>query len=115
VLDREFSAYVRFSMPALLVGADEVGVASDVLPMAEVDASQIQADLLVTMGAFDEAETRLSRARMLDARYLNARLNPCATAHRGATPARGAQSRLAESCLPGRPADSGARRHAILV
>jgi tetratricopeptide (TPR) repeat protein len=42
--------------------------------MTEADALQIQADLLVSMGAFDEAEERLSKALALDPRHLPARL-----------------------------------------
>ena len=74
-LDRELSAHVRqFRLPGVLVSDDEKRVASDVTPMTEADALQVQADLLVSMGALDDAETRLARALSLDARHMSARL-----------------------------------------
>jgi tetratricopeptide (TPR) repeat protein len=74
-LEREFAAYVRqLTLPALLVSDEKVELSADVTPMAEADALQIQADLLVSMGAHDQAETRLSRALALDHRHEKARL-----------------------------------------
>jgi tetratricopeptide (TPR) repeat protein len=74
-LDRELSAHVRqFRLPGVLLNEEETRVVSEVAAMTEADALQVQADLLVSMGAFDEAEERLSKALVLDPRHLPARL-----------------------------------------
>lgn len=74
-LDRELSAHVRqFRLPGVLLADDRARVVSEVAPMTEADALQVQAELLVSMGAFDEAEERLSKALALDPRHLPARL-----------------------------------------
>jgi tetratricopeptide (TPR) repeat protein len=87
-LDRELSAHVRqFRLPGVLLNDDKTRVVSDVAPMTEADALQIQADLLVSMGAFEESEQRLSKALALDARHLPARLTR-------------ARQRIAEQRLP---------------
>ena len=74
-LDRELSAHVRqFQLPGIMLNDDKTRPVSDVTTMTEADALQIQADLLVSMGAFEEAEQRLSKALSLDPRHLLARL-----------------------------------------
>jgi tetratricopeptide (TPR) repeat protein len=74
-LDRELTAHVRqFRLPALRVEDEKVKVDAEATAMIEADALQIQADLLVSMGAFDEAESRLARALTLDPRHVMARL-----------------------------------------
>ena len=74
-LDRELSAHVRqFRLPGVMLSEERAALASDVVAMTEADALQVQADLLVSMGALDVADSRLSRALLLDPRHVKARL-----------------------------------------
>jgi tetratricopeptide (TPR) repeat protein len=74
-LDSELSAYLRqVTVPALLLDEAKVDISPELSPMTEADTLQVQADLLVSMGAYDEAEPRLARALSLDPRHLRARL-----------------------------------------
>lgn len=62
------------SLPALQLPRVDVQIDGTVAPMAEIDAQQVQADLLVRHGAFDDAEKRLAKAAALDPQHVAVRL-----------------------------------------
>ena len=75
VIDRELQAYIRqFQLPALQLKPDALTLDVEATPMREVEALQVQADLLVNTGAYDLAEARLTKALALDPTYAPARL-----------------------------------------
>lgn len=76
VVDRELRAYVRqFRLPAILLSKESLALDLEATRMREVDALQIQGDLLVNMGAFELAEKYLTKALTLDPTFAPARLS----------------------------------------
>jgi tetratricopeptide (TPR) repeat protein len=62
-------------LPVLWLRAVDVNITARVEPMAEVDAQQVRADLLVRLGAYDEAQTLLEKALALDPEHVPSRLS----------------------------------------
>jgi tetratricopeptide (TPR) repeat protein len=63
------------AMPALQLPRVDVQIDGTIAQMAEVDAQQVQADLLVHQGAFDDAEKPLAKAAALDPQHVALRLS----------------------------------------
>ena len=75
VLDRELQAYVRqFQLPAIMLNPGRAAAPARADPMREIEALQIQGDLLANTGAFELADQHLSKALALDATFAPARL-----------------------------------------
>jgi tetratricopeptide (TPR) repeat protein len=75
-LDRGFRNYVySAALPAARLPNVTLNIDEKIEPLAEADAQQIQADLLVRHGAFEEAEKHLTKALALDANHVGARLS----------------------------------------
>jgi tetratricopeptide (TPR) repeat protein len=74
-LQEELTAYLhRRRLPALRVPfSTTLAETSPMAPLTEVDALQLQAELLLDSGEDDEAEPLLKKALQLDARHVNAR------------------------------------------
>ena len=62
-------------LPVLWLRALDANITAAVAPMAEVDALQVQADLLLRHGAYDEAQKPLERALTLDPQHVPSRLS----------------------------------------
>ncbi len=74
-LDRELRDYIQqFQRPGVQLARPDVQFGVDVAQLREVDALQTQADLLVTHGAWELADARLSKALALDSLHVPARL-----------------------------------------
>ena len=75
VIDRELQAYIRqFSLPAIQLNVASLTLDLEATRMREVEALQVQADLLVNTGAYELAEKYLAKALALDPTYAPARL-----------------------------------------
>jgi len=75
VIDRELEAYIsQFQLPAIQLRNETLTLDLDVTRLREVEALQVQADLLVTMGAYALAEKDLAKALSIDPTYAPARL-----------------------------------------
>lgn len=75
VIDRELDAYIsQFQLPAIQLKSETLTLDLDATNLREVEALQVQADLLVTMGAHDLAEKHLAKSLSLDPTYAPARL-----------------------------------------
>jgi tetratricopeptide (TPR) repeat protein len=74
-LDRELRDYIRqFQLPGIQLPRLALTLETAPEPLREADALQMQADLLVSYGAFDMADERLGRALTLDRGHMAARL-----------------------------------------
>jgi len=74
-IDRELRAYIsQFQLPAIQLKNEFMTLDLEATRLPEVEALQVQADLLVTMGAYDLAEKHLAKALALDPTYAPARL-----------------------------------------
>ena len=62
-------------LPAIQVNAPNVQVTADANAMTEADAEQLQGDLQVRTGAFEEADKHLDRALAIDRQHVQARLS----------------------------------------
>jgi len=65
----------RATMPAIQLPSVDLKLDGPIEPLAEVDAQQIQGDLLVCHGAFDEADEHLAKALALDPAHVGSRLS----------------------------------------
>jgi tetratricopeptide (TPR) repeat protein len=75
-LDRGFRNYIySAALPAARLPNVTLKIDEKIEPLAEADAQQVQADLLVRFGAFEEAEKHLTKALALDAKHIGARLS----------------------------------------
>jgi lipoprotein NlpI len=75
-LDRALGQYVNLmQLPAILVRTPEVKLDQEASNLTEADAEQIQGDLLVRTGAFEEADKHLGRALTLEHLHVDARLS----------------------------------------
>lgn len=74
-LDRKVQAHIlQLRLPAIQLPPQSIEIPLEAEPMLEADAQQVRADLLVRMGAHEEAAPYLARALDLDPRHVEARL-----------------------------------------
>jgi tetratricopeptide (TPR) repeat protein len=74
-LDKKVEAHVmQMRLPAIQLPAPVLNIPLEAEPMLEVDAQQIRGDLLVRMGAFDQAAPYIARALEIDKMHVGARL-----------------------------------------
>lgn len=75
-LDTALNKYLGLmKLPAIQVNAPDVQVTGDATAMTEADAEQLQGDLQVRTGDFDDAERHLSKALEIDRQHVQARLS----------------------------------------
>ena len=75
VIDRELLAHIRqFKLPAIMLPPDTSTLDAEATRMREVEAEQLQADLLLGTGAYDLSEKHVTKALSLDPTYVPARL-----------------------------------------
>ena len=67
VIDRELLAHIRqFKLPAIMLPPDTSTLDAEATRMREVEAQQLQADLLLGTGAYDLSEKHVTKALSLD-------------------------------------------------
>jgi len=75
-LDAALNRYLGLmKLPAIQVSAPDLQVTSDANAMTEADAEQLQGDLQVRTGAFEEADKHLDKALAIDRQHVQARLS----------------------------------------
>ncbi len=75
-LETSVTRYIdKMRIPVLWLRALDVNITATVEPMDEVDAQHVQADLLLRMGASDEARKPLEKALAIDPRHTPSRLS----------------------------------------
>jgi tetratricopeptide (TPR) repeat protein len=74
-LDKKVEAHVmQMRLPAIQLPAPALSIPLEAEPMLEVDAQQIRGDLLVRLGAFEQAAPYIARALEIDTQHVGARL-----------------------------------------
>ncbi len=75
-LDRALMLYVsQMKLPAIQVNPPKVRIDSDTTRMLEVEAEQLQGDLQVRTGDFEDADKHLDKARAIDPTHIPTRLS----------------------------------------
>jgi tetratricopeptide (TPR) repeat protein len=75
-LDTALNKYLGLmKLPAIQVNAPEVQLAGDARAMTEADAEQLQGDLLVRTGAFEDADKHLEKVFAIEKQHVQARLS----------------------------------------
>ncbi len=75
-LDAALNRYLGLmKLPAIRVNAPDVQLTADATAMTEADAEQLQGDLQVRTGAFEDADKHLDKALAIDQQHVKARLS----------------------------------------